>query len=51
MADDIENSGEAAKPQIAAPKSDLKKDLKALPIVESPPLCPAGGFAQGAGRG
>jgi hypothetical protein len=43
MADDIENSGEAAKPQTAAPKSDLKKDLKALPIVESPPLCPAGG--------
>jgi hypothetical protein len=43
MADDTENSGEAAKPQTAAPKSDLKKDLKALPMVESPPLCPAGG--------
>jgi hypothetical protein len=40
MAEDIEKSGEAAKPQIAAPKSELNKDL---PMVESPPLSPAGG--------
>ena len=43
MAEDTEKSGEAAKPQIAAPKSELNKDLKALPMVESPPLSPAGG--------
>lgn len=43
MAEDIEKSGEAVKPQIAAPNSELTKDLKALPMVESPPLSPAGG--------
>ncbi len=43
MAEDTEKSGEAAKPQIAASKSELNKDLKALPMVESPPLSPAGG--------
>jgi hypothetical protein len=41
MAEDTEKSGEAAKPQIAALKSELNKDLKALPMVESPPLSPA----------
>jgi hypothetical protein len=44
MAEDIEKSGEAAKtPEAAQTKSDINKDLKALPTVESPPLCPAGG--------
>jgi hypothetical protein len=44
MAEDIEKSGEAAKtPEAAQTKSDINKDLKALPMVESPPLCPAGG--------
>lgn len=44
MAEDTEKSGEAAKPpQTVAPKSELNKDLKALPMVESPPLSPAGG--------
>ena len=44
MAEDTEKSGEAAKPpQTVAPKSEINKDLKALPMVESPPLSPAGG--------
>jgi hypothetical protein len=43
MADDTENSGEAAKPQVAAAKTELNKDVTALPTVESPPLSPAGG--------
>ncbi len=40
MAEDTENSGEAAKPQTVAAKSEINK---ALPKVESPPLSPAGG--------
>ncbi len=40
MAEDNEKSGEAAKtPHTAAPKSEINKDL---PMVESPPLSPAG---------
>ncbi len=40
MAEDIENSGEAAKtPQTVAAKSEINKNL---PMIESPPLSPAG---------
>lgn len=43
MAEDIEKSGDAAKtPQTVAAKSAINKDLKALPMVELPPLSPAG---------
>jgi len=41
MADNIEDGGETAKtPQTVASKSEINKDL---PMVESPPLSPAGG--------
>lgn len=40
MADDTEKSGEAAKSQTVSAKSEINK---ALPMVESPPLSPAGG--------
>ena len=45
MAEDIEKSGEAAKtPEATQTKTNINKDL---PMVESPPLSPAGGEPSG----